>query len=362
MNKWKTSAAFILANLLLCTNVFAASNNFNNSDAKNWDKPAKGTLEAQRVENRLLYTKATIEWTSEQIKQFQSDHFLKQFFPAIIYKVSSGDELRAKVMYTNLPGAKFTRKDATNGEGEEIKLSILQTSALMENEPYYFFTGWLHKYEVLDGNPTVSLLSTQRYAQPNGSLSDLPKTQDSLLQIPFNDAELLNIPYTPSESLDSPFRQYTEAVENKKVKSYAQIDSKEKLDQFKIQCAETLKKASNDEIVHFAITFNKYYANPNSLAEEYHLTPYQVYAAGITTKNNEEYTFSWFASDYGAMYIFPANIGFSDFSMTEMEGTAHVEDLKKLSKETFVDVIEIEDKSGKLPTGIHWLNNRFNTE
>lgn len=363
MKKWRITAAFFIANLLLCTSVFARSTDFTNSDSSNWDNPVKGTLESYKVENKILSTRANVQWNSDQIKQYQSQSIISQFYPSLVFKSDPSDKLRSKMMFTNLPGAKFTRKKATDSTGEEIKLSILRTSDVIANKPYAFYTAWLHTGE---GDPTVTLQSLQGYAQPNGTQNDLPKTDDTISTVYLNDAETLDMKYQNlilPESLVSPFNQYTDGdlEKKKKVKSYSFIDSKEKLDQYKIKSEKLLKATPENTDVQFAITFNKPVSveSLDKIAQEYHLSVSQIYAAGITEKK-EEFTVSWFDTNKEVTILMDIGhpFGFAHFSITELEGTAKVEDLERMSSYPELDFVEIEE-DGRTPTGVHWLNERY---
>ncbi|BFT73140.1 hypothetical protein [Paenibacillus sp. P36] len=352
------SILIIAANVLLCTSVYA------NSDT-NWDYPTSRIVEAKKIENKLFMTTSTVQWSADQLKLFQSNNASKQFFPALSYKVTGSDELRSKLMLTNAPGAKFTRKLATYAEGEEIKLSIQNTTHLVADKPYVFYTAWLH---TADSDSQVSLRSMQRYSQPNGTLNDLSKTDDEIARITFDKAEPINKKYREiylPESFDSPFKQYTAeeeaAADVNKVKSYALIDSKEKLESYKRENAQRLKFASDQSKVQFAVTFkNNGFTRPDLLAKEYNLNLSQIYASGIK-ENGEEYTVSWY--DTGMEVISLMNLkesGFKKFEVTELEGTAYVGDLQKMSQISNVDVIEIQGENERqVPTGVHWLNVRY---
>lgn len=64
MKKWRIITTFLLSNLLLCTSVFAYSIDSINSDSSNWDHPANGKLEAYKVDNKILSTISTVQWTA----------------------------------------------------------------------------------------------------------------------------------------------------------------------------------------------------------------------------------------------------------------------------------------------------------
>ncbi|GGA13014.1 hypothetical protein GCM10008018_67480 [Paenibacillus marchantiophytorum] len=251
MSKWKKVAAIVALNVLLSTTVYADS-------VSNWDNPSSTVMQAERVENQLLMTKSTIKWDDQKLKMFQSDDIFQQFIPALAYKVEDSDELRSKLMFTNVPGAKFTRKLATYTEGEEIKLSVTDTSRLRSETPYVFYTTWLHTVEK---DSRISFRSLQRYLQPNGTLNDLYKTDDELATITFDTAEKLDKKFRDfnlPESFESPFKQYAwqEEVDNAKVKSYVLIDSAEKLETYKQESAKRLKDAQKGgNRVRFAVTF-----------------------------------------------------------------------------------------------------------
>ncbi|GGA13019.1 hypothetical protein GCM10008018_67490 [Paenibacillus marchantiophytorum] len=50
--------------------------------------------------------------------------------------------------------------------------------------------------------------------------------------------------------------------------------------------------------------------------------------------------------------------GFMSFEITELEGTAYLEDLERMSQLSDVDLIDFESY-GQIPTGVHWLNVRY---
>jgi hypothetical protein len=357
MSKYKKIVSIISVNVLFCTTVYADS-------TSNWDYPTSSVVEAVKVESKLLMTTSTVQWNTDQLKLFQSDDVLQRFFPALVYKVTESDQLRSKFMLTNVPGAKFTRKLATYADGEEIKLSILDTSRLSTDKSYLFYTAWLNTEH---GDSQVSISSLQRYAQPNGTLNDLYKTEDEIASITFSKAEAIDKKYRDydlPESFDSPFRQYIgneeEGAGVTKVKSYVLIDSKEALESFKRESAQRLKLAPDGGKVRFAATFkNNGISRADLLAEEYNLTVSQIYGAGIKEKEIEEYTASWYDLDPKVISLMGLKqTGFEKFGITELEGTAFVEDLKKMSQLSYVDAVEIESQ-GQVPTGIHWLNVRY---
>lgn len=129
----------------------------------------------------------------------------------------------------------------------------------------------------------------------------------------------------------------------------------------KIDAAKLLNATSDDKVVQFAITFNNpFYASLDYIAEAYNLTISQVYATGIK-ENKGEFTISWFDTNKNnsSLMLLDSKIGgFKTFSITELEGTARVEDLKRISSSSGVDVVEIEE-NGRMPTGVHWLNKRY---
>ncbi|NEW07867.1 hypothetical protein GK047_17850 [Paenibacillus sp. SYP-B3998] len=367
MVKWKIVSAVIVINGLLYTSAFANSASFTNLETANWDHPSSSEIVTSKVDKKLLSTKTTMKWTADKIGEFQSEDKYKQFFPALVYKVGKTDELRSKLMYTNLPGAKFTRKYAAYNQGEEVKLSILQTSNMKANKPYVFYTAWLN---TSDGNPSVTLESLQGYSQPGGTLNEIVKTNDDISTIYFKDAEKINKKYQDfflPDSFDSSFNQYQTDIKNKKVKSYSLINSKEKLDQYKNEATKELKFSNNEDVVQFAITFNKEAFSGNGLGvieKDYDLTISQIYAAGIKENDKEEFTVSWFDANVNEMSLigFQENLqqlGFEKFNITDLEGTAKVKDLVKMkSNLSYVNFIEI-GKDGELPTGVHWLNELY---
>ncbi|WP_144028521.1 hypothetical protein [Paenibacillus ferrarius] len=355
MSKWEKIVAISAAAMVFGTTAYAES-------VSNWDLPSKTAVESVKIENKILMTTSKLQWNADQLKLFQDHDVNRQFFPALLYKVNQFDDLRSKLMFTNAPGAKFTRKLATDADGEEIKLSILNINELNKDKTYEFYTAWLHTVE---GDSQVSFRSLQRYAQPNGTLNDLVKTDDEIATIKFKDAEETDKKYRDyylPNSFDNPFQQYTwqDEANTAKEKSYALINSKDKLESYKLGAARNLKFATGGNKVKFAITFkNNAMIRPDELVKTYNLTLSQIYAAGIK-ENEEEYTVSWYDTGLEVMTLMrPKQTEFVKFYFTELEGTAYVEDLQKMSKEPYVDVIEIESNGKQVPTGVHWLNKLY---
>lgn len=361
--KWLVSAA--AASLLVSGSSFAASTAPASGDDENWDKPSAAKFQSYKIEEKLLYTKADVRWSGGQLDKFQNGDRYRQFFPAFNLQVNESVDTRAKLLVSNLPGAKFTRTKAGYTRGEEIKLSVLDTSALTQNKPYTFYTAWLN---LLEDSPSVSLSSFQRYSQPGGSLHDLSGPADLLHKENFTRAEPLDIKYSRLGlplGFDDLFKQYPHQKEPSanKVKSYALIHSKEALETFKTEAAKTLHYSFDSEKVQFAVTFTKPFTAQHlkKFEEKYELNLAQIYAAGITA-DKEEYTVSWFDSDVetaSLLRIPPA--GFTHFNLTELEGTATVEGLNKLRIDLNPDVIEIAPLDEPAPTGIHWLNRKYLT-
>ncbi|MFF2156683.1 hypothetical protein ACFVVQ_15455 [Paenibacillus chitinolyticus] len=358
---WLVSAAAV--SLLVSGSSFAASAAPASGDAENWDKPSAAKFQAYKIEEKLLYTKADVRWSGEQLDKFQNRDLYQQFFPAFNLQVHESVDTRAKLVVSNLPGAKFTRTKAGYTNGEEIKLSVLDTSALTQDKPYTFYTAWLN---LLEDHPSVSLSSLQRYSQPGGSLYDLSGPRDLLRNDNFTNAEPLDIKYKRLGlplGFDDLFKQYPHQKEPSvnKVKSYALINSKEALEAFKTEAAKTLHYSFDSEKVQFAVTFNKPFTAQHlkRFEEKYELTLAQIYAAG-TTANKEQYTISWFDTDVEIASLLQLQQGgFTQFNLTELEGTATVEGLNKLRIDLNPDVIEIAPLDEPAPTGIHWLNQKF---
>ncbi|WP_405080348.1 hypothetical protein ACI48J_22705 [Paenibacillus chitinolyticus] len=359
--KWLVSIA--AASLLVSGSSFAASAAPVPGGAENWAKPSAAKIQTYKVEEKLLYTKADVQWSREQLDKFQNSDRYKQFFPAFDLQVHESVDTRAKMIVSNLPGAKFTRTKAGYTKGEEIKLSVLDISALAQDRPYIFYTAWLN---LLEDHPSISLSSIQRYSQPGGSLNDLSGSKDLLSRNGFTNAEPLDIKYNRLGlplGFDDLFKQYPHQKEHSayKVKSYSLIDSKDALNAFKTEAAKTLHDSFDSEKVQFAVTFNKPISTQvlKNSAEKYDWSLNQIYAAGITA-NKEEYTISWFDSDIEiASLLRLQQEGFTQFNLTELEGTATVEGLNKLRIDLNPDVIEIAPLDEPAPTGIHWLNQKF---
>ncbi|MBP1961896.1 hypothetical protein [Paenibacillus aceris] len=356
--KHKISTSIVLVSLLMCQGAYAESLNNSDLDLLNWDHPAEISFNASAIEKKIVSTQADFEWSSKQLQQFQTSDPIKQFNPALRFKTDDQDVLRSKLMISNVPGAKFERKDALYEHGEEIMLTVMDSTELKSNKSYIFSTSWLRTSK---SNSNVMLQTLQRYSQPNGALYNIDKTEDQISKIDVNDAPVSDKEYRDyhlSEKFDGPFYQYQDGEANKQVKSYALINSKEKLDAYKSERAKNLKFSNDGDSVQFAITFNKPVSPEGlkKLAEAYNLTISQIYAAGMK-ENNEEYTVSWYDTGMDAIYLLGPR--FVTFTITELEGTAKAEDLKRISELSSVDVIDIEQTTGKSPTGVHWLNNRY---
>jgi hypothetical protein len=362
-------ATVLLGGALLCGSVSAHSAGMELAKGSTWDVPAKGILESYTIEDRLLAAKAEIQWTSAQLKQFQSDDFGKLFFPALEFQTDGFDPLRVKFMFTDLPGAKFIRDDAAYGAGERIKVTTLDIAHLVPDKPYEFYATWLH---VGNGDPKIELHSFQGYAQPNGPLNELPATNHTLAAFSWKDAEALEKKYRDldlSEDFDNPFGQYVpgERQAATKLMSYAEIRSKADLDRYKKEAAERVRALADDETVRFAITSGDPYGISSQVLLYSGLTVTQVYAAGYAYDSlgkidkKHPYTLSWFDDPSGSDSLRLLNIGNrlgTRGIITEIEGTATGEQLKKVSAYSEVDTVDIE-QNGRLPTGISRLTARY---
>ncbi|MVP00749.1 hypothetical protein [Paenibacillus lutrae] len=362
MIKGKLVASIIITTIFMGSHAMASASSFTNKDTSNWDFPSKTGLEAAKVENKILFTNTDVQWSADQLAKLQDNRVDPQFIPSFTYQADQ-DDLRSKLMVTNMPGAKFTRKDAQYGIGEEIQLSVLKTSDLVKDKSYFFYTTWLNMF---DSNPSVSLITQQRFAQPNGTMNDIPKTSDIISKVSLKEAATLDKKYERlylPKDFDSAFRQYSKDTKETKVKSYSLIDSKTKLIEFKQEADKKLIFTPDSTEVQFAITFDKskFITSTyiNKIVEENNLKISQIYAAGLKN-NKEELTISWFDTSLEPMSLLESNKPLStSFTITEIEGTAKVGDLIKIWNHSTVDVIEIEDKNGDRPTGVHWLNNLY---
>jgi hypothetical protein len=351
-------AIILLASAALSGNVLAAAPN---SEPPKWDLPDKVQLEtAKNEDNGFFITDASVQWTSDQLREYPDG---KGFFAGLKYRTENTDQLQPLLLMSNLPGAKFTRIAASGGRGEEVKLSVLNPAELDGDKPYRFFAGWSYSG---DDNPLVSLSSYQGFNQPaqTGTVNELPQTNHTLSAALWSDAKPSDSLKLTQETLslfkENPFRlpKSTEAP-LPKMKSYAEIDSKQALEQYKREAARRLKLASESSEVHFAVTFGKPVSleSLKHMADDYDLTITQFYAAA-TTEKGEEYTVSWFDPNPFRPVLFSPR-GFVSMMPTELEGTARVEDLQRLSSsEPSVDTVDLEQHR-ILPTGIYWLNRHF---
>jgi hypothetical protein len=299
LRKLAIIATVLISGALLCGSVSADSTAKELSTGSTWDVPAKGTLDSYKIEEQLMAARATFQWTPAQLKQFQGS----DFFPALAFKTDGLDQLRAKVMFTDLPGAKFIRDDAAYGAGERIKVVTLDTARVAADTPYELYTAWLR---TKDGDPKVTLQSLQGYAQPNGLLNDLPRTNNVLASFSWNQATLVNKKYRDmhqTADFGYPFQQYVEGERQTmtKMQSHSTIRTKDELERYKTEAAKRVQALSDDETVRFAITF----LDPYSIGEvisgsgvtisQWYAVGYPLGSSGKPDKSHP-YTLSWFES------------------------------------------------------------------
>lgn len=360
-NKTSIFALCLVTGLLLCTSAFAS----NRPDLSGWAVPDQASLEAANRGGTILETKTELRWTPDQLREFpvRGGESVGSFFPSLVYQADETNELQPQVMMTNLPGAKFFRTAADEQRGEQIKLSVLGAASLQSNKPYTFYTGWRYTGEE-KGNPLIKLRSLQEFDQGvRGTINELKETGHELAAIRWNEAKPVDLPQSLRAAFNKdpfvfPWEDEEEAALAKRLKGYTDIDSKQDLDQYKSSAAKLLTSAPDCcEPIRFAITFKSSIGvkGVNQLAEEYHLNVEQYYAVGKRGKQ-EEYTVSWFDPQWER----PLSLVriFDSLLVTELEGTASGEDLKRISTIAEVDLVDIED-NGKRPTGVYWLNQRY---
>ncbi len=369
MKSWTLPVMILLICVWPTGSAFADPGVKAENEPPNWDKPASAAVRAFNIEGKVMAVIAEVQWNREQIEQFQSTEVMKQFFPALVFKTEKSDRMRPVMTATNLPGAKFSIHPAGDDPVEEIKVSALDTARLNPRTTYVIYAAWLYHG---DGNPAVELQSLQRYAQPNGTLNDIPQTEDELASVDLKHSGTLDWKWKklrlPDTYLYPPSYVLDEEATKVKIRSYSTIDSKEALEQFKINAENKVQWLGDDEEVPFAITFegNVIRENLKEIDREYALNISQIYAAGYPINGDidpdEEVTVSWFDADIKEIMLL-LNIGsdwkFRKFIITEIEGTAQGHELNRIIDDFGVDAVDIGDKNGELPTGIHWLNWRY---
>ena len=362
-------ALCVSASLLWSTSAFAAYT----PDLGRWATPDEVQVEGFNRADVILDTKADLSWTADQLSGFPPTGQLGvgRFLPSFVYQVDEGRELQPQIMVSNLPGAKFTRTPADKDGGDRIKVSVLGASYLKADKEYTFYTGWRYSGSK-DGNPKVTLSSLQEFDQgAGGGIHEQTETERALTRLSWKKFEPGLTPYdknlTSPFTRDNPFyftREYDETFASDAImKGYASIDSKAALDQYKSDAAKRLKAAPDCcGQVRFAITLNNNvgFNQVAELAKDYRLNITQYYAAGEREGSKDIYTISWFDPKWDRPFplISRAVGGFTAVQVSELEGTARVEDLKRISSAPEVMVVDLEDR-GKRPTGVYWLNKRF---
>ncbi|MBD0383776.1 hypothetical protein [Paenibacillus sedimenti] len=174
----------------------------------------------------------------------------------------------------------------------------------------------------------------------------------------------VNYPVVPFDSENLNGRAESLLTKNKKVKSYASIQTKEQLETYKKDAALLLKTAPSDSQIPFAVTFNKPFSAVSlmRLEKEYDLTITQQYAEAKTEKG-ETFTVSWFDRDAHVLTMLNMVLAnrFVSFDVTEIEGLATGTNLQRLSDFDATDVIDI-GANDQLPTGIYAINKRLSNQ
>ncbi|CAG7645607.1 hypothetical protein ACFQI7_25915 [Paenibacillus allorhizosphaerae] len=369
-NKKTIMALCVSASLLLSTSAFAAYT----PDLARWAMPDEVHLEGFNRADVILDTNAELSWTADQLSGFpvKGQLGVGRFLPSFAYQVDEGRELQPQVMVSNLPGAKFTRTPADKDGGDRIKVSVLGAAYLQADMDYTFYTGWQFSGSK-EGKPKVTLSSLQEFDQgAGGGIHEQTETERALSGLRWKQFEQSSTQrdkeITAAFNRD-PFyftREHDETFANDAIlKGYSSMDSKAALDQYKSDAAKRLKAAQDCcSPVRFAITLNKYvgFNKVAELAKDYRLNITQYYAAGerMGSSSKDEYTISWFDPKWDRPFslISKAVGGFATLQVTELEGTARVDDLKRISSIPEVNVVDMEDR-GKRPTGVYWLNKRF---
>ncbi|UJF34008.1 hypothetical protein [Paenibacillus hexagrammi] len=281
----KALGTLVIMQLLMGTTVYAQQHEFANQDKKNWDRPAEGNLEAFHVDGRYLATTSQVQWNADQIGLTSRKFFL----PALSYTSDRSDILQPKLMLSTLPGAKFKRSFVDESRGVSVQVTSYDAEALQADQAYTFFTAWGF-IGSSKSNPVVTLQSVQRLAQPgHGYVNDLPGSEDWLNAIEWQEAADVDsresgIPIP--ENQDTFYSSVESSVyQNGKEQSYAGIDSKQTLEQYKSAAAKRVHMLWDTEEVPFAITFEGSISpDVRPFTKEYNAEIHQIYGEGVTEK------------------------------------------------------------------------------
>ncbi|MCZ8519145.1 MULTISPECIES: hypothetical protein [Paenibacillus] len=370
MKKTGTMAALLSLQLLFGTSALAETAEFTNGDAANWDLPAQGKLESKRMDEGYLTVDTSVEWTKEKLREREKNKEVFTYVPALKMTADVENELKSAVLATTLPGAKFDLIPAGDKQGEAVRVTVTGAVDLLGGKPYRFYSAWR---KAGTGDPSLALSSQVRYTSymPGSKLTDLPATDDRLSTLKWSGAEKASwktkIPLDP-DALPF-FPVWYESVENiLPVKGdYLRINSREALDLYKTGQSRKLKEASDSQKYHFAITAKADRSLLDSelrseSLDELGVQITQYYAESYKEKKTDERTtYSWFQTDKDLIRKILGEKQRENFFITELEGIATGEALKKISEWDWVDFVEIEEK-GYRPTGVFWLNQKAESQ
>lgn len=324
-----------------------------NNEESNWNVPIAAETAIFAAENKYVIIDLEVAWSKNQIAHMQGDEPHTVFFPSLQLASDQG-HLRPVFMITDLPGAKFFKitsgEDSDGVQGEGIKVSVLEASSLIPDRSYHLHLVWSRSE---DTHSNMTLQSMRGYAQPNGALYDLDGTGDVIAKLSTEDALLLQPNLRRLPEIDD--KRFNPESETLKYKSYATIRSRETLDHYREQTKERMDSLYGEP--RFAVTFNDSFwiFGLNDLINEYNLRVSQIYAEGVTS-SNQRYTVSWFDPrlNVPSFIRLSGHAGFTQFFVTELEGTAFSSDLAKLNDHPEIAILDVSNDD-EAPTGVYDL-------
>ncbi|MCG7213063.1 hypothetical protein [Paenibacillus mucilaginosus] len=367
MKKTGAVAALLSLQLLLGSNALAGTAEFTNADAANWDLPAQGALESKRMDDQTLTVETSLQWSKEKLGEREKNKAVYTYVPALRWMADVENELKGAVMATTLPGAKFDRIPAGDKQGETVRVTVTGASDLLGGKTYRLYSSW---YKSGTEDPALTLRSQVRYTtyMPGAKVTDLPGSDDRIGTMSWNGAEVAawrtKVPLDPDALPFFPLWYESVDEEILPVKgAYLRITSHEALDLYKTEQTKKLLEASDTQTYRFAIT-----AKPDrslldsewrsERLEELGVKITQYYAESYKQKKTDERTtYSWFQTDKDLLTKIFGEKPRESYFVTELEGMAIGEALKKISEWDHVDFVEIEE-NGHRPTGVHWLNRK----
>lgn len=361
MTKRKVTAIVLLSQLVWLSAVGAEPSVILNSDSDNWDKPAAVSFEAFKTNTDVFAATARFEWTDRQLSSIKHEHYIR--FPAFEFRSDRPEELKPQAIFTNVPAAKFERVPEDGSEGYRIKATFWDPEQIRADMPYFVQTFW--KRSGKDESHKVMMESLQRFAQPNGSVYDLPDTGDPITSVSWKESQVEEWPAKRHASEDSVIRYIGPQKQPTAVKiksDAAYIHSKESLEQYKKAAKAKLDTITEQSYSRFAITFeqNVGFSTLERWLKEYNMEITQLYALAIDNEG-KCFTFSWFGPDLDISSKVGPEMRFVSFTITELEGRVHGSDLASLQNEEGVGIIELTDEQGREPTGIRaWLERYAN--